>query len=190
MNGDRISPEPNCPSSSKSTLDLVISVNRQLQPAVEALLHARVEIMLALGLHWAGNRDLGLLGRAVVQRERGWSDQLLRRRRKVARVADMEGRQGRRIPDEVGARTELRFMRECADDVVTRAVVERQVRRELPFVLEVDSVQLPVLAVLVGDRERNVAGLIAVGGDRKYGRDKSELVYSFWKKTPKRTVWL
>jgi hypothetical protein len=72
-------------------LDLVISVERELEPAIEALLDAGVEIMLPFGLDRIGGLDFRFLGRAVEQRHVGRSDQLLRRRREGARIADVEG---------------------------------------------------------------------------------------------------
>ena len=64
-------------------------------------------------------------------------------------------------------------MRVGADDVEARAVVERQRRRQLPLVLQVDAVELAGLAAAVGDRERHVAGLagshsLANRSDRKH----------------------
>src|SRR4249919_1835451 len=43
--------------------------------------------------------------------------------------------------------------------VVARAVVERQGRRELPFVLQIETVKLTGLAPPIGDGERDIAGL-------------------------------
>src|SRR5438067_1238593 len=70
-------------------LDLVISIDRELQAARETLLHPAVEIMLAFGFNRIADPDQRLLGRRVEQRDVGRSDQLLRRRREVARIADM-----------------------------------------------------------------------------------------------------
>ena len=70
-------------------LDLVISIDRELEAAVETLLHAGIEIMLAFGFDGIADPDQRLLGRRIEQRDVGRSDQLLRRRREVARIADM-----------------------------------------------------------------------------------------------------
>src|SRR4051812_43649841 len=70
----------------------------------------------------------------------------------------MEGGERGRCPDEICARTELRFLREGSNLVEPRAVVESELRCQLPLVLQVDAIELTSLASLIGDREGHVAG--------------------------------
>src|SRR5207248_158254 len=102
-------------------LDLVISVEAKLKAAVETLFDASVEIMLTFGLDRVVGLNLGLLGRPVVQGDRGRRDQLLRRRGEIARIAEMEGGQRGRVPDEIDARAELPLMRVGMHDIEARA---------------------------------------------------------------------
>src|SRR5690349_10405954 len=115
--------------------------------------------MLALGLDRIASLNLELFGRAVEQCNRRGRDQLLGRRREVARIAEVDRCERSCIPDEIGARAQLRFFRERPHRIEARAIVERQRPAELPLVLEIDAIQLAGLVALIGDSEGHVARL-------------------------------
>src|SRR4029077_6777345 len=108
------------------TLPLVIGIDSKLEGRPESLFHPGIKIMLALRPDRAGDLDLRLFGGPVEQSECRRADQLLRWRREVSRIADVECRALAGAPDKVGPGAELLLAREGANHVEARPEIERQ----------------------------------------------------------------
>ena len=143
---------------------LVVAVDAERQGLVEKLLlHAEVIVIGALGdrrgvlrhrarRHGRGAREL---------RERAGADELERRRREVARIAAVQRRIGGELPDGIDARAELAAAGIGAVVVVAQAVIDGEGRQGLPFILQIDALNLLNLSAVLDDGERHIGSLRA-----------------------------
>src|SRR5207244_12442300 len=63
--------------------------------------------------------------------------------------------------------TELILVRERVHDVETTAEIDGELFERFPFILQIESVEITVLAGIIDNPQGNVAGLVAIGIDRK-----------------------
>src|SRR5438094_8319376 len=85
----------------------------------------------------------------------------------------MQRRAFQRLPNNVDSRTELILMRERVHDVEAAAEIDCELFERFPFILQIESVEVAVLAGVIDNAQGNVAGLVAIGIDRENqcGRD-------------------
>ena len=131
------------------------------------MLETQVEVVLAFGKGRGVERAWRFGAGADELRQRLVGDEFERWRREVARIADVHGGAGGRLPHQAGARAKLAFATERAVVIVTQPGVERERRRKLPFVLHIAAEGRAVLATVVDDLDR-LAGLRAIGIEREY----------------------
>ena len=72
-----------------------------------------------------------------------------------------------RLPNYVDPRTELILVRERVHDVESTAEIDCELFERLPFILQIESVEVAVLAAVIDNAQGNVAGLVAIGIDRE-----------------------
>ena len=143
-----------------------------VSPGASVVGDSDVVVVRAFGLDRIGHRDFRCVGRARVETDRRLRDELLWRRREVARVRRVQGGVGGHLPQRVHPRTPLVLVREGIDMVEAHAVVQRELRREPPFVLHVEARQVAGLARIVDD----VLGDIAGGDAHVVGRKHADRV--------------
>ena len=79
----------------------------------------------------------------------------------------MQRRACERLLNDVDPRTELVLVRERVHDVESTAEIDGQLFERLPFILQIESVEIAVPAGVIDDAQRDVAGLVAIGIDRE-----------------------
>src|SRR5436190_20002321 len=72
-----------------------------------------------------------------------------------------------RLPNNVDSRTELILVRERVHDVEAAAEIDGKLFERFPFILQIESVEIAVLAAVIDNPQGNVAGLVAIGIDRE-----------------------
>src|SRR5204862_3967891 len=72
-----------------------------------------------------------------------------------------------RLPNNVDSRTELILVRERVHDVEAAAEINGELFEWLPFILQIESIEVAVLAGVIDYAQGNVAGLVAIGIDRE-----------------------
>src|SRR5216683_1194696 len=82
----------------------------------------------------------------------------------------MENRGLGRLPHDIDPRAQLLLMGELVDDVEARAEIERHIRHDLPFILEVEPIEPAGLAAAIEDRKRLVGERRAILPDPQYAR--------------------
>ena len=72
-----------------------------------------------------------------------------------------------RLPNYVDSRTELILVSERVYDVEPTTEIDRELFERFPFILQIESVEIAVLAGVIYDAQGNVAGLVAIGIHRE-----------------------
>src|SRR5438876_12305782 len=123
--------------------------------------------MSALRRHDRVLGDSGFVSRAGELRDRALIDILQRRWCEIAGVASVQGGPVEWLVNDIDPRTELVLVRERVHDVESTAEIDRELFERFPFILQIQSVEIAVLAGVIDDAQGNVAGLVAVGVDRE-----------------------
>ena len=82
----------------------------------------------------------------------------------------MKRRPLERLVNDVDARTELVLINKRVLKINAAAKVDGELFERLPFILQIPSIKIAVLAAVIDDAQRDVARLIAVGVDRENQR--------------------
>src|SRR5262245_28070711 len=99
--------------------------------------------------------------------DRGLADILQWRRSEIARVSGVKRRPLEWLVNDVDARTQLVFVYKSVFKIEAATEIDRKRLERLPFVLQVESIKIAVLAAVIDDAPRDVTRLIAVGVNRK-----------------------
>ena len=148
---------------------LVIGVEagrkRARAEVVPLVRHAHVEVVGALGPHRIPQEHLRLVGRADEFVDVHRRVLFLRRRRKVTRIARVQRRIGRGLPDDIEARAQLVLVIIRVDHVKASAEIEGERRDRFPFILRIEAVLGAEAIAAVLHIHRRRAGLArAVAG--------------------------
>src|SRR4029453_11081843 len=92
---------------------------------------------------------------------------LQRRRCEIPRVTGVQRRAFQRLPNDVNSRTELILMRESAHNFEAAPEINGELFEWFPFILQIESVEVAVLAGVIDNAQGNIAGLVAIGIDRE-----------------------
>src|SRR5947208_16822121 len=68
-----------------------------------------------------------------------------------------------RLPNDVDTRTELILVRERVHNVEAAAEINGELFEWFPFILQIEPVEVAVLAGVIDNAQGNVAGLVAIG---------------------------
>ena len=74
------------------------------------------------------------------------------------------------LVNDVEARAELILVRERVHEIEPATEIDCELFERLPFVLQIEAVEVAVFVVVIDDAQRNRAGLMTVGIDRKNER--------------------
>src|SRR5205823_2926680 len=86
---------------------------------------------------------------------------------KIPRITSMQRGPFQRLPNNVDSRTELILVRERVHNVEPAAEIDGELFKWFIFILQIHSVEVAVLAGVIDDAQRNVAGLVAIRIDGK-----------------------
>ena len=92
--------------------------------------------------------------------------------------------------DDIDPWTELVLVRERVHDVEPTTEIDRELFERFPFILQIESVEIAVLAGVIYNAQGNVAGLVAIGVDRENqcGRSDGGMLRVYKKSAAKRVL--
>src|SRR6516225_12466557 len=79
----------------------------------------------------------------------------------------MQGGSAERLVDDVDARTELILVRERVHDIEATAKIDCELFKRLPFILQIEPIEIAVPAAVIHDAQRDIACLVSIGVDRE-----------------------
>ena len=94
-------------------------------------------------------------------------DVFQRRRCEIPRVTSVQRGPFEWLIDDIDPWTELVLVSERVHDVEPTAEIDRELFERLIFILQIHTVEIAVLAGIIDNAQGNVAGLVAIGIDRK-----------------------
>src|SRR5262245_47150613 len=125
---------------------------------------------------FSGVRGAGEFG------DRGLTDILQRRRGEIARITGVKRRSFERLVNDVYARTQLVLVYKRALKIEAATEIDCQLLERFPFILQIESVKITVLAAVIDDAQRNFTGLITIGVGRENQRRRSDRCVLFEEK--------
>src|SRR5439155_26994359 len=95
-----------------------------------------------------------------------------------------------RLPNNVDTRTELVLVRERVHNVEAAAEIDGELFEWFPFILQIESVEVPVLAGVIDNAQGNVAGLVAIAIDweNQCGRSDGGMLRGYKKSAAERVL--
>ena len=94
---------------------------------------------------------------------RGLTDVLQRGGSEIARITDVKRRSFERLVNDVDARTQLVFVYKRILKIEAATEIDCQLLERFPFILQIKSVKITILAAVIDDAQRAIASLIAIG---------------------------
>src|SRR5438874_12916849 len=95
-----------------------------------------------------------------------------------------------RLPNNVDTRTELILVRERVHDVEAAAEIDGELFEWFPFILQIEPVEVAILAGDIDNAQGNVAGLVDSGVDRENqcGRSDSGMLRGYKESAAERVL--
>src|SRR4029077_4965738 len=135
---------------------------------------AGIEVVSTLRFHDGVFVNGGFVSRASELRDGGLAHLLQWRRCEITRKAGMQGGSAEWLLDDVDSRTELILVRERVHDIEATAEIDGELFERLPFILQIEPIEIAVLAAVIHDAQRDIACLVAIGVDRKDKGSRSD----------------
>src|SRR5260370_15257549 len=71
------------------------------------------------------------------------------------------------LVNDIDPRTELVLVRKRVHDVESTAEIDRELFERFPFILQIQSIEIAILAAVIDDAQGDVARLVAIGINRE-----------------------